>query len=66
MAQLQDVQSPQPIRNFITDLQPISRPAQLVAEVLTAAPHSHHGEIFNVQQAWLDVVSNAPSIFIVL
>lgn len=57
MAQLSDIQSTQPLGGITADYQPGSRPAELVAEVLSAAPHCNHGEVLHVQQAWLDLVS---------
>lgn len=48
MAEFPDLQPPQPFSGFPTDHQPISRTAQPAAEVLSAAPHCHHGEVLYV------------------
>ena len=57
MAQLPDVQPAQPLSGLAPDHQPISRPAQPAAEVLSPPPHCHHGEILHVQQTRMDLVS---------
>lgn len=57
MAKLPDFQSSKPLSGIAADYQPVSRTAEFVAEVLSAAPYCDHGEVLDVQQAWLDLVS---------
>lgn len=57
MAQLSDIKSSKSLSGIPADYQPISRPAEFVAEVFFAASYCNHGEVLHVQQAWLDLVS---------
>lgn len=57
MAQLSDIKSSKSLSGIPADYQPVCRPAEFVAEVFPPAPYCSHGEVLNVQQAWLDLVS---------
>lgn len=56
MAQLSDIKSSKSLSGIPADYQPVSGPAEFVAEVFSAAPYCSHGEVLHVQQAWLDLV----------
>lgn len=58
MAQLSDIQSFDSLRGIAADYKPISRPAEFVTEVFSAASHSNYGKVLHVKQAWLDLVSS--------
>lgn len=56
MAQLSDIPSPESLGRLPADHQPDGGPAEFVTKVFSAAPDCNHGEVFPVQQAWLDLV----------
>lgn len=56
MAQLSDISSPESLGRLPADHQPDGGPAEFVTKVFSAAPDCDHGEVFPVQQAWLDLV----------
>lgn len=56
MAQLSDISSPESLGCLPADYQPDGGSTEFVTEVLFAALDCHHGEVFPVQQAWLDLV----------
>lgn len=56
MEQLPALTSASAVSGHAAHQQPDSGPAEPAPALLTASPHSHHGEVLHVQQARLDLV----------